>query len=96
MSANVKAKSNHIEVAVGYEFSYATTETNTVVANVEPRTYGKLYTADTIVKIQYVNVKTQRQRASWRGWKNIDGSSGTRERIVEYSGHYYEYVPTKI
>lgn len=96
VTATITAKAKHIEAAVGYEFSYATTTSTTITANVAPYVLLEVWQYDVKVLEQTVNVKTQKQTASWWGWRNTGNPKTTSEMIREFRGCHIEYIETKI
>lgn len=92
VSASVKAKASHYEAAVEYKFSYEKTTTETVKVNVARYTTLNVYISDVIVKQQFVNVTTQKQVASFTGWKNSGSASYNNEYIAQYDGCSIEYI----
>lgn len=95
VSADVKAKSDHFEAAVGYKFSYETSKSYTASMTVPPRKTYYIYQSDARIKQQYTTYTKQPQRANnltATKWVNNGSASSSSPLIKQYNGAHFDFT----
>ena len=95
VSADVKAKSDHFEAAVGYKFSYEKSETYTASLTIPPRKTHYIYQSDARIRQEYTTYIKQPQVANnftATSWVNYGNATSGSPLIKEYYGAHFDFT----
>jgi len=95
VSADIKAKSEHFEAAIGYKFTYEYTQSYNASLTVPAHKSYKIYQSDARIKEQYTTYKKQPQRANnitATSWVNNGTASTSSPLIKQYNGAHFDFV----